>query len=152
MLALTAFRRVECIRSLRAIKNMNFQKKIKSHHMRELFVYGLVGVAALVVQVGLYTLLCKIGSRPLNANFVGWVFGLVVAYFGHTKLTFRRTHHFSRAEFIKFILGSLTGLAINSLGVFVLVHLLKFSPMVGVIPQLFSPAVTFLISKFWAFA
>ncbi len=126
-------------------------KKIKRHHIKQVIVYGVVGVAALLVQVVLYFILCRLSVNPLYANFIGNGMGVIVGYKGHTKFTFERTHKFSQKEFIKYVVTALIGLAINSISVYVLVTLLKYHSDVGLIPMFITPGITFLISKFWAF-
>ncbi len=126
-------------------------KKIKRHHIKQVIIFGMVGVAALLVQVVLYFVLCRLSLNPLYATFIGNGMGMIVGYKGHTKFTFERTHKFSHKEFIKYVVTSLIGLAINSTGVYLLVTLLKYHSDVGLIPMFITPVVTFLISKFWAF-
>ncbi len=115
-------------------------------------MYGIVGGAAAGVVALSYFILCKMNVMPLLANFISNCFGMLISYNGHTRFTFQKTHRFSSSEFTKFAITSLIGLASNSFWVFVLVHMYKFSPEVGVYPIIFfTPALTFLISKFWAF-
>ncbi|MCE2705473.1 MAG: GtrA family protein [Proteobacteria bacterium] len=126
-------------------------KKIKVRHIKQVLIYGLVGVAALVTQLVSYLFLCKLNMYPLYANFTGGVLGVLVGYKGHTKYTFERTHKFSHQEFIKYIITAIIGILINSLGVYILVNVLKYSSSVAVLPMLATPGITFIINKFWAF-
>ena len=127
-------------------------KKIKKHHLREIFIYGLVGLSALGVQSLIYLLLAGNGAAPLLATLVGNSCGMLVSYFGHTIFTFKKTHKFSRKEFIKFIITNVTGLALNSLFTILLVNIMHTHYSTVLYPQAFiTPLVTFLISKFWVF-
>ncbi len=130
---------------------LNIVKKINKFQIKQLVIYGIVGVSAAALAAISYIIFCKV-MEPLLANFLSNCCGMVVSYFGHTKFTFQKTHRFSPSEFIKFSITSLIGLASNSLWIFILVHIYKFNPEVGIYPIIFfTPMLTFLISKFWAF-
>lgn len=126
-------------------------KKIKIRHIRQVFIYGLVGVVALVTQLFTYLTLCKLKMYPLYANFIGGILGVLVGYKGHTQYTFEKTHKFSRREFVKYILTSIIGIFINSISVYLLIDIFKYGSNIGIIPMLLTPGVTFIINKFWAF-
>ena len=126
-------------------------KKIKRHHIKQVIIYGIVGVVAFIVQASFYLILCRLHMYPVYATIIGCSAGMLVGYKGHTKYTFEKTHKFSHKEFIKYLITSLIGLAINSVGVYVLVTLLKYHSDMGIIPMIIAPVITFLISKFWAF-
>lgn len=126
-------------------------KKIELRHAVEAFTYLLVGGSAWVVQTIIYVLLLRIHIFPSVAMIIGTFAGMFVSYFGHTKFTFKKTHKFSHTEFIKFAVTSMVGLGINVSGVRIITKILILNPHYGIIPTIFTPAVTFLISKFWAF-
>ena len=126
-------------------------KKIKRHHLREIAVYGVVGGGAWVVQTIIFLLMVKMQIFPSVGMILGTLGGFLVSYFGHTHLTFRKTHRFSHTEFMKFMVTSVIGLCINVGGVRVITKVLLLDPLYGIIPTIFTPFVTFLISKFWAF-
>ncbi len=125
---------------------------MKRRHLRQLFIYGMVGGTAAVTQALAYLALCWLNLSPLLAIFIGTMLGMLVAYNGHTRFTFQKTHRFSHREFIKFLIASGIGFGSNFVWVFILVQVLHYSHTVAVYPQIFfTPGLTFLISKFWAF-
>jgi putative flippase GtrA len=126
-------------------------KKIELRHALEVLTYLLVGGSAWVVQTIVYILLVKIAIFPSIAMILGSFSGMVVSYFGHTKYTFKKTHKFSHKEFIKFMVTSIIGLGINVSGVRIITKILLLNPNYAIIPTIFTPAITFIISKFWAF-
>ena len=126
-------------------------KKIKRHHVKQIALYGVVGVVALVVQTVLYMVLCRLHMYPLYATFIGCGVGMVVGYIGHTRYTFARTHKFSHKEFMKYVVTALFSFAFNSACVYILVTVLKYHSDIGIIPMVIAPLLTFLISKFWVF-
>lgn len=125
--------------------------KIELRHAVEVLTYLFVGGSAWMVQTIVYVLLLKIHVFPSVAMIFGNFAGMFVSYFGHTKYTFKKTHKFSHKEFIKFMVTSTIGLGINVSGVRIITKVLMLNPHYAIIPTIFTPAVTFLISKFWAF-
>lgn len=124
----------------------------QNRHMRELVLYGLVGITALIVQDAIYLGLHKLFHvYPTVSMIIGNFVAMFVAYFGHTKFTFNREHRFSKREFTKFLITSCIGLMVNAGGVRFITKVLAMSPEWGILPTFISPVVTFLISKFWAF-
>lgn len=126
-------------------------KKFELRHAIEIFTYLLVGGSAWIVQTIMYVLLLKISIFPSVAMIIGTVSGMFVSYFGHTKYTFKKTHKFSHKEFMKFGITSMVGLIINVSSVRLITKVLHLHPHYAIIPTIFTPAITFLISKFWAF-
>ncbi|MFN7094940.1 MAG: GtrA family protein [Burkholderiales bacterium] len=125
-------------------------KKVKRHHIREVIVYAMVGGNAWVAQTISYLALIRLHWFPSIAMICGNFAGLLVSYYGHTQFTFRK-HRFSHKEFVKFVVTSIIGLCINIGGVRLITKVLLLNPEYAIIPTLFTPAITFLISKFWAF-
>jgi putative flippase GtrA len=123
----------------------------QNKHFREMCVYGFVGIVALIVQDLIYLIAPKFGVFPTVAMIIGNFAGMFIAYFGHTKLTFKKTHHFSKREFTRFLVTSCVGLLINVGGVRIITKVLGMDHLWGLLPTFISPIVTFLISKFWAF-
>ena len=126
-------------------------RKIHRRHVRQVVVYGVVGVVALLVQMGIYVMLCRVGLFPLYATLIGAVFGMFLAYKGHVKYTFEKDHKFSRPEFIRYMATACFGVIFNSVAVYVLVTILKLHSDFGVIPMILTPGITFIINKFWSF-
>ena len=126
-------------------------KKIKRRHVREVLVYGAVGISALIIQDLIYWIAHRyFGVFPSVAMILGSIGGMLIAYVGHIKYTFKK-HRYSKREFVKFLVTSMIGMAINVGGVRFITKVLLLSPDWGLAPTLIAPFVTFLISKFWAF-
>lgn len=125
--------------------------KVELKHAIEVFTYLLVGGSAWLVQTIVYVLLLKVNIFPSVSMIAGNVAGMFVSYFGHTKYTFKKTHKFSHKEFTKFAVTSVAGLFINVASVRIITKVLHLHPHYAILPTLFTPAITFLISKFWAF-
>lgn len=125
-------------------------KQVKRKHIREIMIYGFVGIAALIVQDAIYWLAHRNGVFPSVAMIMGNVGGMFVAYFGHIKYTFKK-ERYSKREFVKFFITSAIGLMINVGGVRFITKVLLLTPAWGLLPTFITPFITFLISKFWAF-
>jgi putative flippase GtrA len=126
-------------------------KLVKHKQVREIIIYGLVGLSSLIIQDIIYwTFHRYFGIFPSVAMIIGTVGGMLNAYIGHVKFTFQK-HRFSRREFTKFMLTSGVGLCCNVVAVRILTKVFLLSPEWGLLPTLITPIITFLISKFWAF-
>ena len=126
-------------------------KRIKRQHIREVVIYGIVGVMAVLVQDSLYWLLHRYFQvYPSVSMILGNLGGMVVGYLGHIKFTFKKSRS-SKREFSKYLITSLIGLSLNVGGVRIITKVLQLSPLWGILPTFVTPFITFLISKFWAF-
>ena len=126
-------------------------KKIHRRHAIELLTYGFVGGGAFIVQTITYFMALKIEIFPSVSMIIGNFAGMLFAYFGHVKFTFKRTHKFSHKEFVKYVATSIIGLIINVLAVRIMTKEFNIDPKYAFLPTLITPAITFFISKFWAF-
>ena len=90
------------------------------HLVREIAKFGVVGLVALVVDVGVFNLLRFAGGegpmydRPLTAKIVSTILATTVAYFGNRHWTFRNRGRTSFGrEYLLFFLLNGVGLAIS---------------------------------------
>jgi putative flippase GtrA len=89
------------------------------HLVREAAKFGVVGLGALVVDVGLFNALRFAGGegpmydRPLTAKIVSVSVATTVAYFGNRYWTFRRGRTSFGREYLLFFVLNGVGLAIS---------------------------------------
>ena len=121
--------------------------------------FGTVGIAAAAVHVLMFTASIELaGLAPLVANFVAFAVAVVVSFFGHFRWTFRghtAGDGWERqcAAFSRFVIVALTGFALNSLAVYVVVNLLAWPYYYAIILMIAAvPPLVFALNKFWAFA
>ena len=126
-------------------------KKIRKKHLKQIILYGVIGVIALLLQMLVYTSLCYLKLIPSIASIFGSISGMIFGYFGHTKYTFEKTHKFSHKEFIKYIITGVICLSINGVSIYILTNILNYSSHIGLLPMFLTPLISFIISKFWAF-
>ena len=86
--------------------------KIDKHLIKQLFVFGIVGVICFFVDYGfllLFTEICRL--HVLLSTLLAFVIANVVNYFLSMKFVFERKENFNRfAEFLIFFLFSVIGL------------------------------------------
>ena len=94
------------------------------HLVRELLKFGMVGLVAFVVDVGLFNLLLHQTDKPLTSKTISTVVATTVAYIGNRLWTFRRRSRSGVGrEYSLFFLLNGVGLAI-SLGCLAISHYL----------------------------
>jgi putative flippase GtrA len=119
--------------------------------------FGLVGIAATVTHVIVFTLWIEAaGLTPLRANVAAFCVATIVGFIGHFSWTFHGHGAWEarrwQAVLVKFVVVSLSGLALNSLMVYFVVNVLAMSYVYAVgLMVTVVPACTFVLSKFWAF-
>jgi putative flippase GtrA len=118
-----------------------------------------VGLVATVTHAFAFTGFIELaGLAPLVANFVAFAVALPISFLGHFHWTFRSQTADQRwqqqgASFVSFTLIALTGLALNSLAVILVVNLFALPYQYALILMIcIIPLIVFALSKFWAFA
>lgn len=122
----------------------------QNQHIREIAIYGAVGICALIIQDIIFLVAPNFGMYPTVAMIIGNFVGMFVSYYGHSKFTFKKTKY-SKREFIKFSITALIGLVINAGSVRVITKVFMLDHTWGLLPTFITPFITYLISKFWAF-
>jgi len=124
--------------------------------------FGVVGLSATLIHVAVFLLLTGVqfseGSRldPQVANLLAWMSAFVVSFLGHYHWTFAGLQDpGSRSTYqtlLRFLVVSLLGLGLNSGLVLLVVDVLGRPPVVAaVFMATLTPAVSFVISRYWAF-
>ena len=121
--------------------------------------FGAVGLAAAAVHVTMFTVFIEVaGFAPLAANFVAFGIAVLVSFLGHFRWTFRGQTagggwQRQRTALSRFIIVALTGLALNSLAVYVVVNVLAWPYHYAIVLMIsVVPVIVFTLNKFWAFA
>ncbi len=120
--------------------------------------FGVVGLLATATHVGLMAFLVEwFDWRPLHANFAAFSIAFLVSFLGHYRWTFADQSAAGpdswRGPFLRFIVTALTGLALNTLAVFIVVDVFGFSYVYALgLMVTVVPGILFIIGKFWAFA
>ncbi len=125
---------------------------VQVNHLKQIFKFGVVGgLATLMNSVMFLVFVNSFKIAPLFGNFLAFLCSFSISYFGHARWTFDNQKH-SKEKLIKFLIVSLMGLMVNSLFVWIVIHLLHQSAIVVTIPMMFiTPLVIFYINKLWIF-
>ena len=119
-----------------------------------LFRYGIVGVIASVVHFSLAYIAFEIlHINSFVSHFIGFIFGLITAYFGHYFYSFKDDEDHGR-RFPKFLVTALVALILHQGGVYLFDKVLGLDYTSRVLPLLVVtvPVFTFLLNKFWVFS
>jgi putative flippase GtrA len=121
---------------------------------REALAFGLVGLAAMTTHwLALVAFVSAAGLHPLVANVLGFAVAFNVSYFGHRHLTFAAQDRAHRRTLPRFLAVALGMFLLNQTLYWTL---LTFSALrydiANLIVLVTVAAITFVLSKFWAFA
>jgi len=121
---------------------------------KQLFWFVLVGTtSALVHWTVVVLLVSQMNLAPLTANLFGWLVAFVFSFSGHFLLTFKQHNALLWSAVRRFFLISATGFLINETAYAILLKTTDFNYQWLLAVVLVGVAfLTFLISKFWAFA
>lgn len=131
-----------------------FSQLLNSPIIALLFRYGIVGATAAVVHFTLaYIVFEKLLFNFFLSHFIGFIFGLFTAYFGHYFYSFKDDEDHKK-RFPKFLVTALVALTLHQGGVYVLVKHFQLNYSKQVLPLLILtvPVFTFLLNKFWVFS
>lgn len=119
--------------------------------MRELVVFGCVGIAATATHYLVAILLVELlGVSVLSANVGGYCGAVSVSYFGHSRLTFRVSP--SKTRLIRYIVVSLCALLLSQLLLTFLTAKQWFPYRVNMALVVTTvPVASYLLSKFWVY-
>jgi glycosyltransferase involved in cell wall biosynthesis len=119
-------------------------------------MFGLIGVANTIIDVGSYTFLTRTFSlfalNVVATKIISFFFGTLFSFFMNRRWTFRRKERASLSEALRFYSTVGLGVVINAGAVYILHTRLGFYDLTAVgIATLITFAWGFLFSKFWVF-
>lgn len=115
-------------------------------------LFALIGLAATAVHVAIaFAVREAIDATALQANFAGYCAAVSVSYFGNARWTFR-SDGLRAAQFVRFLVLSVSGLIANEAIIYLLVERLGW-PFGGglVVVVIVVPVLSFLAARAWAF-
>lgn len=119
----------------------------------QLFRFGVIGgIAAFTQLVGVFILVDGFHLHPLLANVFAFLIAFQVSYYGHKLWTFSSEAKHSHAM-SKFLVVATLSFILNEGLYSYFLHEFNLNYLVTlIIVLLIVPPVTFILSKFWAFA
>ena len=129
-------------------------RRLAKHPLsKQVFRFGCVGTAAAITNLAIVAILVPITHmHPLMANVFAFIIAFQVSFYGHKAWTFQSdANHLSTMS--KFFIVASISFALNE-GLYALIlKLFHFHYMLSLfIVLIIVPPVTFIFSKFWAFA
>ncbi len=127
--------------------------------LQQLLRFGIIGVIATLIHAILFhTLYINQLFSSLPANLISFIVAFTVSYLGHLKWTFvikdvpKRTYPLFWKTLFRFLPTALLGLTVNITAGWLIIEYLQLSHyyFLGIV-VFFTPALTFLISKYWVF-
>jgi len=125
------------------------------HLLGEILRFGGVGALATGVHVGTYLAMLSL-LPPQAANAVGFLVSVSVSYVGHTWFSFTGTSKQAgagRTLAVRFAVVVALGYALNAAWVALVTQVLGWaSGWAGIFIACMTPAITFLLLKYWVYA
>lgn len=119
--------------------------------MRSGFWFLIVGTAAAVTHMGVFTLVAPY-LWPELANAAGFCVAFLVSFVGHRRLSFQDADTGLWQSLRRFAATALAGFAANELMFSLLLRGLELPAWLALFAALvFASAQTFVLSRFWAF-
>lgn len=135
-----------------------FMKRIHPYYIRykEMWLYTLVGVGTVLINVGIYTVYTEIARVGiLYANALAWVFATMFAFFANRAWVFRSHATGVRAfivQFASFFFGRFLTLVLEEwMLLFFILHLHFPNVPVKAAAQIVVIATNYLVSKLIVF-
>ena len=135
-------------------KKFNIQNKKDFWVLVWQFVkFGIVGAFNTLLSLGVYYLLLYLKVNHLVANVIGFIVGIINAYFWNARYVFKKQENERRSLALSFtkvaLIYTVTGFLSTAL-LYIWVDLLKISDKIGPLINLcITIPLNFLLIKFW---
>lgn len=121
---------------------------------KQFAVFCSVGVVNTLVALGAILFFLEIvGLHYMISNLLGYIIGLIVAFFGHSQFTFnegKKTYDYQ--NFIMFIIVFIVSYGLQFACLYILVEIQNMGVIVAQILSMgMYTLVNFLLNKFWTF-
>jgi putative flippase GtrA len=119
----------------------------------QLVRFLISGAAVTALGVGVYAVVA-VGLRwhPQLGNLLAYLVAMGTGYVMHSRWSFRGHGRRTQGTAVRFVGVSLVSLALNALWVALITGPLGLGPAWPILPMLFvTPAVTFVLNRYWVF-
>ena len=128
----------------------------KLYHFRQFIKFCAIGVINTTIDFGIYFFLTRFtgltGTHIYVANAISFCAAATFSLFANKRFTFDRADKVTLNETIKFFATAISGFALGTLTLFMLVEHLGFHDLVAKVGATGVTVIwNFLISKFWVF-
>ena len=123
-----------------------------SEVIRRFARFATVGVLATVTHTGVFaTAIETTPIDPVAANVLAFSVAVLVGFAFNRRWTFA-DHGGEDAQLWRYVIAALAGLAGNTLIMYIAVHVMHWSPYVGLALSIVSmPPLTFTLNQVWVF-
>jgi len=119
--------------------------------MQKFLKFGLVGIINTLISICFYILLVNIGLHYILANILSYLIGVLNSYYWNKKWVFNY-HDNHLSVFVKFLLVNLIVLGINTLSLYVCVHLIGMNKYEAqLIATAIGMGINFILNQKWTF-
>ena len=121
--------------------------------LSQLLRFLISGALVTLLGVAVYAFVALVlGWHPQLGNLLAYLVAMATGYVMHSRWSFRDHGQRTRSTAVKFVIVSLISLGLNSLWVAVITGPLGLGPAWPILPMLFvTPAVTFILNRYWVF-
>lgn len=118
----------------------------------QIFRFGIVGVLATLVHMGLGITMLTAGVPLHAANGLAFCAALIVGFIGHYTFSFSGNSSPAGQSFVRYLMVSLTGYTLNECIVLVTTETGLLTPKLALLgATAVAAAFSFLLSRIWAF-
>jgi putative flippase GtrA len=120
----------------------------------QLVRFAVAGLGVTLFSAGIYLLAATaLHVPPLVANTISTGCGVCVGYLVHSRWSFRADGGREALTVARFLLAAAGAFALNSLWVWLAVHLLHLPAWTPVMGMVFAtPLASFAVNRYWVFA
>lgn len=122
--------------------------------IKQIFLFGAVGItSSLTHLLMVYLFVNHLKLQPAIANIFAFLIAYPVSFFGHSYLTFASRPHRRHLSFYRFLIVAVLGFLLNEGLYLIFLYYTSFHYLLSLgIILIIVPAITFVLSKFWAFS
>jgi len=121
--------------------------------IREIFIYGLVGISAFITHFSIVFLLVHFFHiHPLIANAIAFIISFNVSFWGHHHFTFSGHKNEVKIVMQRLFAVAVTNFFVNEYFYYILLSKLHLQYLIALLINLTIFAlISYVVSKFWVF-
>lgn len=118
--------------------------------------FGMVGCSNTVLSYIVFVICVKLGLHYLYANVLGFIFGVLNAYYWSNRYVFKKPQDVKRNHVRTlcktFLAYGVTGILLQSVMLYIIVEQAGFDSLIAQLVCLFvTVPLNFILNKFWSF-
>lgn len=119
--------------------------------IKEMFLYGIIGVLSSTIDSLFFILLTKVNFMELIANFISVNIGITVSFFLNTYCNFKQKNNLGKKAISFFGVGYI-GLAISTLIIYIFITKLRYNAViVKIVSVIIVAMIQFILNKVFTY-